>query len=197
MTSTHSDLPVIPLRRNAQCPLAPPAEFATWRRQARPSAGDVERPADLGRKPLPGHQGRAGRPAAVGGNSPGPVRCGQQQRGARGFRANRRSRASSVAAHDDQPVHLPAHRGDAAADPGIGRQIPRRNDQQGAARRHRARLRPAGPIAGDRAAAGGASRGSRALSAQHLRRIGRELHRRGTGARLHRDVRLHPGVSDT
>jgi cytochrome P450 len=34
VTSTHSDLPVVPLRRDAQCPLAPPAEFATWRRQA-------------------------------------------------------------------------------------------------------------------------------------------------------------------
>lgn len=31
MTSTTSDLPVIPMRRAAQCPLAPPAEFADWR----------------------------------------------------------------------------------------------------------------------------------------------------------------------
>ena len=33
MTSTTSDLPVIPLRRAAQCPLAPPAEFAGWRQE--------------------------------------------------------------------------------------------------------------------------------------------------------------------
>ena len=31
MTSTTSDLPVIPLQRAAHCPLAPPAEFASWR----------------------------------------------------------------------------------------------------------------------------------------------------------------------
>jgi cytochrome P450 len=31
MTSTTSDLPVIPLRRAAQCPLAPPIEFESWR----------------------------------------------------------------------------------------------------------------------------------------------------------------------
>ncbi|WP_424392369.1 cytochrome P450 [Mycobacterium sp.] len=33
MTSTTSDLPVIPLRRAAQCPLAPPIEFASWREE--------------------------------------------------------------------------------------------------------------------------------------------------------------------
>ncbi|WP_424398711.1 cytochrome P450 [Mycobacterium sp.] len=33
MTSTTSDLPVIPLRRAAQCPLAPPLEFASWRQE--------------------------------------------------------------------------------------------------------------------------------------------------------------------
>jgi cytochrome P450 len=33
MTSTTSDLPVIPLRRAAHCPLAPPAEFETWRQE--------------------------------------------------------------------------------------------------------------------------------------------------------------------
>ncbi len=33
MTSTTSDLPVIPMRRAAQCPLAPPAEFADWRQE--------------------------------------------------------------------------------------------------------------------------------------------------------------------
>lgn len=31
MTSTTSDLPVVPLRRDARCPLAPPAEFENWR----------------------------------------------------------------------------------------------------------------------------------------------------------------------
>jgi cytochrome P450 len=31
VTSTTSDLPVIPLQRAAHCPLAPPAEFASWR----------------------------------------------------------------------------------------------------------------------------------------------------------------------
>jgi cytochrome P450 len=34
MTSTTSDLPVIPMRRAAQCPLAPPAEFAGWREES-------------------------------------------------------------------------------------------------------------------------------------------------------------------
>jgi cytochrome P450 len=34
VTSTASDLPVVPLRRNAQCPLAPPAEFASWRQES-------------------------------------------------------------------------------------------------------------------------------------------------------------------
>jgi cytochrome P450 len=34
VTSTTSDLPVVPLRRNAQCPLAPPAEFASWRQES-------------------------------------------------------------------------------------------------------------------------------------------------------------------
>jgi cytochrome P450 len=34
VTSTHSDLPVVPLGRDAQCPLAPPPEFASWRRQS-------------------------------------------------------------------------------------------------------------------------------------------------------------------
>jgi cytochrome P450 len=33
MTSTTSDLPVIPLRRAGQCPLAPPLEFADWRQE--------------------------------------------------------------------------------------------------------------------------------------------------------------------
>jgi cytochrome P450 len=33
MTSTTSDLPVIPLRRAAQCPLAPPLEFESWREE--------------------------------------------------------------------------------------------------------------------------------------------------------------------
>lgn len=33
MTSTNSGVPVIPLRRAAECPLAPPAEFAEWRRE--------------------------------------------------------------------------------------------------------------------------------------------------------------------
>jgi cytochrome P450 len=33
MTSTTSDLPVIPLRRAAQCPLAPPIEFESWREE--------------------------------------------------------------------------------------------------------------------------------------------------------------------
>src|SRR5271170_1749623 len=33
MTSTTSDLPVIPLQRAAQCPLAPPVEFASWRQE--------------------------------------------------------------------------------------------------------------------------------------------------------------------
>jgi cytochrome P450 len=34
MTSTTSDLPVVPMRRAAQCPLAPPAEFAGWRKES-------------------------------------------------------------------------------------------------------------------------------------------------------------------
>jgi cytochrome P450 len=33
MTSTTSDLPVVPMRRAAHCPLAPPAEFADWRQE--------------------------------------------------------------------------------------------------------------------------------------------------------------------
>ena len=33
MTSTTSDLPVIPARRKAHCPLTPPTEFADWRQQ--------------------------------------------------------------------------------------------------------------------------------------------------------------------
>jgi cytochrome P450 len=33
MTSTTSDLPVIPLQRAAQCPLAPPLEFESWREE--------------------------------------------------------------------------------------------------------------------------------------------------------------------
>jgi cytochrome P450 len=33
MTATTSDLPVIPLQRAAHCPLAPPAEFASWREE--------------------------------------------------------------------------------------------------------------------------------------------------------------------
>jgi cytochrome P450 len=33
MTSTTSDLPVIPLQRAAQCPLAPPTEFESWREE--------------------------------------------------------------------------------------------------------------------------------------------------------------------
>jgi cytochrome P450 len=33
VTSTTSDLPVIPARREAHCPLAPPAEFADWRQE--------------------------------------------------------------------------------------------------------------------------------------------------------------------
>ena len=34
MTSTTSDLPVIPARREARCPLAPPTEFAGWRKES-------------------------------------------------------------------------------------------------------------------------------------------------------------------
>jgi cytochrome P450 len=34
MTSTTSDLPVIPARREAHCPLAPPTEFAGWRKES-------------------------------------------------------------------------------------------------------------------------------------------------------------------
>ena len=33
MTSTTSDLPVVPLQRAAQCPLAPPIEFERWRQE--------------------------------------------------------------------------------------------------------------------------------------------------------------------
>jgi cytochrome P450 len=33
VTSTTSDLPVIPMQRAARCPLAPPTEFADWRQQ--------------------------------------------------------------------------------------------------------------------------------------------------------------------
>jgi cytochrome P450 len=33
VTSTTPDLPVLPLRRAAQCPLAPPAEFESWREE--------------------------------------------------------------------------------------------------------------------------------------------------------------------
>jgi cytochrome P450 len=33
MTSTTSDLPVVPLQRAAQCPLAPPIEFESWRQE--------------------------------------------------------------------------------------------------------------------------------------------------------------------
>jgi cytochrome P450 len=33
MTSTTSDLPVIPLQRASRCPLAPPLEFADWRQE--------------------------------------------------------------------------------------------------------------------------------------------------------------------
>ena len=33
MTSTTSDLPVIPMQRAPQCPLAPPAEFESWRQE--------------------------------------------------------------------------------------------------------------------------------------------------------------------
>ncbi len=33
MTSTTSDLPVIPMQRAARCPLAPPTEFAGWRQE--------------------------------------------------------------------------------------------------------------------------------------------------------------------
>jgi cytochrome P450 len=34
VTSTTSDLPVIPARREAHCPLAPPTEFAGWREES-------------------------------------------------------------------------------------------------------------------------------------------------------------------
>ena len=34
MTATTSDLPVIPARREARCPLAPPTEFASWRQES-------------------------------------------------------------------------------------------------------------------------------------------------------------------
>jgi cytochrome P450 len=34
VTSTTSDLPVIPARRQAHCPLAPPTEFADWRKES-------------------------------------------------------------------------------------------------------------------------------------------------------------------
>jgi cytochrome P450 len=34
VTSTTSDLPVIPARREAHCPLAPPTEFAGWRKES-------------------------------------------------------------------------------------------------------------------------------------------------------------------
>jgi cytochrome P450 len=34
LTSTTSDLPVIPLQRAARCPLAPPPEFASWRQES-------------------------------------------------------------------------------------------------------------------------------------------------------------------
>src|ERR1700741_5071425 len=33
MTSTTSDLPVIPMQRAPRCPLAPPSEFAGWRQE--------------------------------------------------------------------------------------------------------------------------------------------------------------------
>jgi len=33
MTSTTSDLPVVPMQRAAQCPLAPPIEFENWREE--------------------------------------------------------------------------------------------------------------------------------------------------------------------
>jgi cytochrome P450 len=33
VTATTSDLPVMPMRRAAQCPLAPPAEFESWREE--------------------------------------------------------------------------------------------------------------------------------------------------------------------
>ena len=194
MTSTTSDLPVIPARREAHCPLAPPAEFADWRKES-----GLQRAMWNGQQVWSVSRYQDIRAALVdprlsAETLPDLFECVQRQHGAGDFRAHRRSRASSVAAHDDQPIHLPTHRGDAAADPGTGRQLPGRDDRQRAARRHRARLRPTGAVDGDRAAAGRPTRRSRTLPAQHLRRIGREVHRRGTGAGLHRDVCVHPGV---
>ncbi len=105
--------------------------------------------------------------------------------------ADRRSRAPSVAADDDQSIHLQAYRSDAAADSGDGRPIPRHDDRERAAGRHRARLRLARTVFGDRASAGRAARRPRALPAQHLARTGHQDVRRAKGAGLRDDVRLH------
>src|ERR1700726_4293904 len=57
MTSTTSDLPVIPLQRAAQCPLAPPIEFESWREEpGLHPAGEESTPVIFARIDDPEHR---------------------------------------------------------------------------------------------------------------------------------------------
>ena len=176
-------------------PACAPGRIRELAGRARPTTGDVPRQSDLGGEPLPGHQGSAGRSAPVREDHSGRHHadgCRQQHSG--DVRADRRSRASSVAAHADQQLHLQALRSDAAADSGNGRPISRRDDRQRAAGRPRARLRLASAVTGDRAATGCAARRPGALPAPHHGRTGHEVVRRAEGAGLRGNVCLHPGI---
>jgi hypothetical protein len=161
-------------------------------RRAGTAAGDVPRPAGLGGEPLPRHPGGTGGSAAVRRHHPELDQAGRLRQQRTGdVRPHRRSRAPPAAPHGGRGVHLPARRGDAPADPAAGRPLSRRHDRGRAAGRHRARLRPAGAVTGDRAAAGGAAGRPRLVPAPHHGGSGRQDFRRAEGAGLRGHVCLH------
>ncbi len=121
--------------------------------------------------------------------------CGQQHSG--DLRAHRRSRAQPAASNDDEGLHLSASRGDASADPGIGRRIPGRDDRGGTARRSGSRIRAAGALTGDIPAARRALQGPRILPAEQHEGPRLAIDGRGEGGVDRRDVRLHVGAVRT
>ena len=64
ISDTPTELPVIPVRRDARCPLSPRPNSRSGVKSGA-SARDVPRQTDLGGEPLPRHQGGAGRSAPV------------------------------------------------------------------------------------------------------------------------------------
>ena len=154
MTSTTSDLPVIPYAVGGVPPCTA-TEFAELASQSPAFSGRCGTANRLGRAATRTSEPRWST-RDFGGTLPDLLMRRTATR-RRLFSRERRSRASPIAADDDQPIHLPAHQ---PMRPQIqnGRRISGGDDRQGSARRHRAGLRPAGAVAGDRAAAGGPAR---------------------------------------